>query len=111
MGQLDLKEFRWYVADIAESFDKPRAALPGILTELEGIAELKSLFNKLDKDSNGRISSKEWGKAVGQNKEILAKYFGGSSTGEIGQAFSKIDSSGDKQLSWEELVDAAGKFR
>ena len=31
-----------------------------------------------------QVSSKEWGAAVSQNKEMLAKWFGGASVGEIG---------------------------
>jgi hypothetical protein len=33
----------------------------------------KDLWDKLDKDGNGRVDSKEWGKNVFANKELLAK--------------------------------------
>lgn len=73
----------------------------------ESKAALKELFDELDKDSNGKVSCKEWGSKVGQKKDILSKYFGGSTPAEIGQAFKRIDKNGDGSLSWDEFVAAA----
>merc|ERR1719443_254003 len=73
----------------------------------EGRADLKKFFDSLDKDKNGKVSSKEWGHALGKSKEIMSKYFGGSTPAEVGQAFKKIDKNKDGDLTWEEFVAAA----
>merc|ERR1712093_756304 len=73
----------------------------------ESKAALKELFDTIDKDSNGKVSSKEWGSNVGQQKDVLAKYFGGATPAEVGQAFKRIDANGDGSLSWDEFVAAA----
>ena len=43
----------------------------------DGVAELRMLFESLDKDSDGTVSGKEWGKKVKENQALLGKYFGG----------------------------------
>merc|ERR1712193_518890 len=73
----------------------------------EGKEDLRKFFDSLDKDHNGKVSSKEWGHALGKNKDIMSKYFGGSTPAEIGQAFKRIDSNSDGNLTWEEFVAAA----
>merc|ERR1719335_1777100 len=77
------------------------------LSTEDGKADLKQFFDSLDKDHNGKVSSKEWGHALGKNKELMAKYFGGATPAEIGQAFKRIDANKDGNLSWEEFVQAA----
>lgn len=69
--------------------------------------ELHKLFETVDKDENGRVSSSEWGKAVSKNQEMMKKYFGGETIEEIGKNFNKIDLNGDDKLSWVEIVKAA----
>lgn len=69
--------------------------------------ELHKLFETVDKDENGMVSSKEWGTAVSKNKEMMKKYFGGDSMAEVGKNFNKIDLNGDDKLSWVEIVKAA----
>lgn len=76
----------------------------------EGLEELKSLFEKLDKDANGKVTSKEWGRAVSENKDLMSKYFGGSTCKEIGQAFNWIDADGSNDLNWEEFLLATKEF-
>mmetsp|Transcript_80006 Transcript_80006/g.138871 ORF Transcript_80006/g.138871 Transcript_80006/m.138871 type:complete len:460 (-) Transcript_80006:16-1395(-) len=76
----------------------------------DGQAELRELFDTLDKDSNGRVSAKEWGRSVSEHKDIMSKYFGGSSAKEVGQAFRWIDADQSKDLTWEEFVDATKEF-
>ena len=61
-------------------------------------------------DENGTVSSKEWGKGLAKNKDLMAKYFGGSTMKEIGEAFRRIDANSDKQLTWEEFTAAAQKL-
>mmetsp|Transcript_33037 Transcript_33037/g.65706 ORF Transcript_33037/g.65706 Transcript_33037/m.65706 type:complete len:168 (-) Transcript_33037:315-818(-) len=73
----------------------------------EGRAELKALFTTLDKDGDGKVTSKEWGKAVKKNKDMLAKYFGGAELKEIGQAFKRLDADGSGDLTWDEFIAGA----
>jgi len=73
----------------------------------ESKAALKKLFDDIDKNSDGRVTSKEWGSQVGKKQDILAKYFGGATPAEIGQAFKHIDANGDGSLSWDEFAAAA----
>ena len=73
----------------------------------EGYAELRALFQTLDKDGDGTVTSKEWGAAVSKNKELLGKYFGGATAKEIGMAFKRLDADGSGDLSWEEFVEGA----
>lgn len=67
-------------------------------------AELLSLFNALDKDVSGRVSSKEWGSAVGKHRATLSKFFGGATPAEIGKQFERLDVDGSKDLSWDEFA-------
>ena len=73
----------------------------------EGYAELRALFQTLDKDGDGTVTSKEWGAAVSKNKELLGKYFGGATAKEIGMAFKRLDADGSGDLSWDEFVEGA----
>ena len=41
-----------------------------------GRAELKALYDTLDSDKDGKVSSKEWGRAVGKQASGLRKYLG-----------------------------------
>ncbi len=70
----------------------------------EGAAELKALFDTLDKDGNGKVSGKEWGSAVYKNQDIMKKYFGGSTLKEIGQTFNRINVDDNEYLTWEEFI-------
>jgi len=90
-----------------EKADTCAAQMADVMQTDEGRAALKAFFDTLDKDGNGKVSSKEWGKALGQQKELMAKYFGGSTPAEIGQAFKRIDANGDGNLTWEEFVAAS----
>jgi hypothetical protein len=49
----------------------------------------------LDKDSDGRVTGKECGLQLVQEKEIMCKYFGGSTLKEIGTAFKRLDTNKD----------------
>ena len=59
--------------------------LAAALADPQSNAELKALFDGLDKDADGCVSSKEWGAAVVANQQILSKYFGGATVEEIGR--------------------------
>merc|ERR1719181_2466199 len=73
----------------------------------DGQAKLKALFNELDKDGSGEVSSKEWGSSVYKKREALSKYFGGSSLKSIGTLFSVADGDGDESLTFDEFVALA----
>merc|ERR1719492_143421 len=75
--------------------------------------ELRELWDKLNKDENGFVDSKEWGSAIQNNTEIAKKYFGGETLQEIASQFRKIDANSDKKLTWNEVVEAAdiGAFK
>ena len=90
--------------------ESEQTALKSLVSALgseEGRAELKALFATLDKDGDGKVTSKEWGSSLSKNKELMGKYFGGSSMQEIGKAFKRLDSNGDGELDWEEFLHGA----
>ena len=70
----------------------------------EGREELQALFRLLDVDGDGKVTSKEWGKAVGKNSELMMKYFGGASKKELGKAFNRLDLDQNGSLDWEEFI-------
>ena len=53
----------------------------------EGLIELRMLFESIDSDSNGRISSHEWAQAVQQRPELVAKYFGAGTMEQMSRMF------------------------
>ena len=60
----------------------------------EGFKELRELFDRIDKDGDGTVTGKEWGKAVSANMDVMKKYFGGKNKKAIGKAFKRIDADG-----------------
>lgn len=72
----------------------------------EGKAELEALWKALDKDGNGSISSKEWGKGIGASWKKMSKFFGGCTKEEVGKAFKTLDLDGSGDLTWEEFEGA-----
>lgn len=70
------------------------------------MSDLKKLFLTLDADANGKVSSKEWGQAVGQKWETMAAVFGGKSRREVGMYFNTVDKNEDETLTWEEFSKA-----
>jgi len=80
-----------------------------LLNETESSNELRQLWEALDKNSDGKVSSKEWGSAVFQNKDLLSKYFGGASMSEIGHAFNRIDSNKVSSLPFSSTVQSTYK--
>jgi Ca2+-binding EF-hand superfamily protein len=75
-----------------------------------GSRELRKLFNSLDKNGDGRVSSKEWGAALSRHSGALAKHFGGASLAEIGQMFKRLDRDASGDLTWDEFVHGARRF-
>ena len=73
----------------------------------EGRAELKSLFDQLDLNSDGRVSSAEWGASVHKFKDVLKKYFGGNTVANVDKLFRSIDANGTGDFTWEEFLEVA----
>ena len=73
----------------------------------EGKAKLRELWTTLDKDGNGTISSKEWGKGVSANWKAMSSFFGGCTKAEVGKVFKTIDIDGSGDLTWEEFEGAS----
>ena len=89
-----------------EERDLDPTALKTALATPEGRAELKALFESLDANGDGALSSKEWGRGVGKKwkedaafKELMQTYFGGATIGEVGRMFSKINA-----VCWQTLA-------
>merc|ERR1711933_655848 len=49
-------------------------------------------------------TGKEWGSKVYAEQDLMSKYFGGTTLKEIGEAFNRIDSNGDDNLTWDEFL-------
>ena len=85
------------------------AAVQGVIDMYatpEGKAALQELWVTLDKNGDGTISSKEWGKGIAANWKTMSKFFGGATKAEAGKAFKKIDVDGSGDLTWEEFEGA-----
>mmetsp|Transcript_27820 Transcript_27820/g.36268 ORF Transcript_27820/g.36268 Transcript_27820/m.36268 type:complete len:185 (+) Transcript_27820:55-609(+) len=93
----------------AKSYDAALKLAASMKTD-EGYADLKSLWDTLDKSGDGKVSGKEWGSSVYRNQDVMSKYFGGATLSEIGQAFNRIDSDGNDSLTWEEFCTECKKF-
>jgi len=78
------------------------------LASAEGRAELKALFDALDVNGDGAVSSKEWGQGLSKNQALMQKYFGGATAAEVGRQFNRIDADDDRKLTWSEMLAAAG---
>lgn len=76
----------------------------------EGQAELKGLWDRLDKDGDGKVTGKEWGSKVYSEKDIMSKYFGGSDMASIGKGFNRIDADGNDLLTWDEFVSGVKSY-
>ena len=98
-GDLTWGEFEGAVSGLDTAMMVARA-----MQTSEGAAELKSLFETLDEDGDGKVTSEEWAKSVSQNKEMLAKYFGGKDAKSIGEAFKRLDADRSGDLTWKEFV-------
>merc|ERR1711988_1735799 len=72
----------------------------------DGRTELKKLFDAMDKNKDGEVTSKEWGQAAFKNKDVVAKYFGGSTPKEICGAFKRLDVAKKGTLTWAEFEAA-----
>ena len=77
----------------------------------EGLTELRALFDSLDADHDGNVSSSEWGRSLGRNFNAMSKAFGGATKAEVGKKFKTIEANGDGLLSWDEVVAAVGEVK
>lgn len=83
-GDLTWDEF---VAGVA-AFDAAARTRQALATT-EGASELKQLFASLDLDGNGSLTAEEWAAGLGDNKQLIAKYFG---AGTSKKALKKVRS-------------------
>ena len=86
----------------------PANPLVNALRSEEGRAQLKKVFESLDVNGDGSVSSKEWGKGVRKHHEVLTKFFGGATVFELGKQFKQLDIDGSDSLTWDELLGGAG---
>lgn len=84
--------------------------LAKLLKDKDNANELRGLWNTLDTDGDNKVSGKEWGSKVYQNKEVMSKFFGGSTLKEIGSAFNRIDSNNDDALTWDEFASEVKSY-
>ena len=98
-GDLTWEEFEGAISGMDSALRVAQA-----LATQEGAQELKALFDGLDKDGDGKVTSKEWGSALSKNKDMMSKYFGGKDMKSIGKAFKRIDADGSGDLTWDEFV-------
>jgi len=68
---------------------------------------LKALWDTLDKNEDGLLQGKEWGRHVKAQEEQMKLFFGGETLKEIGMQFNRIDADGNDLLDWKEFVAAA----
>ena len=92
----------------ADKSEATETQLEAALKTEDGRAELKKLFDSMDSNKDGVLSSKEWGNGVTKHKDVIAKFFGGATIEEIGRQFARIDADSNKELSWDEMLAAAG---
>lgn len=75
------------------------------LTQPDSQAALRAVFYAMDKDGNGVIDGKEWGKAL-RDPEVLGvlrQHFGqGATLAEVGAAFKSIDVDGSGSIDFDE---------
>jgi len=104
-GDLTWDEFEMAVAGM-----DVQMRLAEALDTKEGFKELRELFDRIDKDGDGTVTGKEWGKAVSANMDVMKKYFGGKNKKAIGKAFKRIDADGSGGLTWDEFVAASQRM-
>lgn len=81
-------------------------ALVDMYKSEEGQAELKALWDALDKDGDGTVTSKEWGKGVAEHWKTISKFFGGVSQKKVGKLFKELDADHSGDLTWSEFTAA-----
>lgn len=69
-----------------------------------GLGELTGVFEGIEKDESGKVSSSDFGRAlVGAKSAKLQKYFGDAPADEVAKAFERLNADGSKQLNSEEF--------
>ena len=91
------------LADGVVSFANVIEAQEMAMSDPVGRAELKALFESLDKDGDGRLSYKEWMRGLDKNVEVLSKHFGGANAHQVGAVFHHLDTDKNGCLTWDEF--------
>ena len=109
------EKMTWEEWCTAVGADAAKDGLTAAMATPEGRAEFKKVFESLDANGDGALSSKEWGQGIGKKwheddafKELMKKYFGGATIGEVASQFNKINADGDAKLTWDEWCTAVG---
>jgi len=101
----DLAEIGKFFNVIDENHDKKLTwkEVVSARTKLQDLSDLQKVYMQMDKDGDGFVDSKEWGRQLGQFKEQLGEFFMGMSIPELGKMFNEMDKDHDDKISWDEI--------
>jgi hypothetical protein len=73
----------------------------------EGQDEMRALFDRLDKNKDGRVDAREFIKVIRKEPEVFDRYFG-QDVAElgVGAAFRQLDQDDSNAITWEEFSTA-----
>ena len=112
---LDAQRYRSGAGYSSNSYDRDHdralQSLADALARDDGKTDLRRLFNTLDRNGDGRISSTEWARGMANHRDTMTKYFGGLTYDDLSRAFTKIDTMGRNYLTWDEIENAARRYR
>lgn len=65
-----------------------------------GIAELRTLFDGMDKDGDEKVTIREWIQMLVTRPELLQAFYGGDDLGQVAERFNEIDIDHSLSISW-----------
>ena len=66
-------------------------------------AELKTLYEQLDENGDGKLSAAEWSRGLANSNRLCSRYFGDSTAEEHAAMFELLDTDGNGDLTWGEV--------
>ena len=94
-----------HVRDEYELVKRRSSTVAVALALSEEDAELRLVFDRMDKDANGHVDGKEWGRAMSDPTVLatLKRHFGGkdATKEEVGRAFQLLDVDASGSIDWE----------